>query len=551
MRRFSAPVRLLTVGLLVLSMLVSMAVCAMAMDAEGEDTPAELGATMYYLYGVNSNDPDFGAMSAPTGTFSYDSARGYYYYDIKGAGGDYCFVVSTVANSGANAVSNPAVTSIANAGSYYLSAGNYHGYACMHLWNPSGDDVRVYFTTPAAGLYAVALSAAESTTATTAPATAAPTSPQPATSATSSSGSSVVYCENAAGWSVVSAYLWNGENNNGWPGATMTNVGGNIWRLEFTGSYVNIIFSARGANQTADLTLPGSGYIYNNQTGEWSIYDTSPLQVSAFATDLSSPQYNGTAIVLSATASGVGTVMYKFSATNLGTNVTTVLGGYSTRNYATWTPQSIGSYTLTYDFIDAAGNKNQRTQTYRIESGLTVTSPYIRSVTPARGQIQRGASCAVTVAASGGITGTNLLFYKYTVKNPSGTTVNTPYYSRSASFSFTPTVIGTYTLTVSVQASDNTVATRTYTLSCVNTVTPDDDSTLATEYRPDGTLKGDADVDGDVSITDATIIQMWLAHLIGNTSINLTNADVDADGDVSITDATLIQQYLAHLIPSL
>ena len=62
-----------------------------------------------------------------------------------------------------------------------------------------------------------------------------------------------------------------------------------------------------------------------------------------------------------------------------------------------------------------------------------------------------------------------------------------------------------------------------------------------------GSLYGDADFDGEVSIMDATRIQRLLASLITEDDISLAAADVDEDGEVSIMDATRIQRYLAGL----
>lgn len=401
--------------------------------------------------------------------------------------------------------------------------------------------------------------------------TTTPTTPAP-TQGGSATGKTYVYCENEAGWSTVTAYMWNSENdkNTGWPGAAMTNIGGNIWRYEFTKSFKNIIFSQSGQNQTNDLTFPGKDYIYNNKTGEWSIYDTSPLQVGSFTSDLASPQYNGTGIKLTAEAEGEGTVYYKFSVANGST--TTVLSDYSTSNSVMWTPQTAGTYTLTYDFRDAKGNTNQRTKSYVIEDGSTVVAPYIKTVTPNGGDIQNNSNVQIKVTAGGGNTGTNLLFYKYTIKDPSNNIANVPYYTRSANYTFKPTALGLHTLTINVQGSDNKTIERSYVFSSVGTVTPTtppetqpvvqptDASPAPTQAPPAPTqappapteassiVYGDADGDGEVTILDVTYIQRSMAGVPMSKTINTLNADVDGDGDISIIDATLIQRFMVGLI---
>ena len=59
-------------------------------------------------------------------------------------------------------------------------------------------------------------------------------------------------------------------------------------------------------------------------------------------------------------------------------------------------------------------------------------------------------------------------------------------------------------------------------------------------------ILGDVDGDGEVSIMDATEIQMVIAQLLPSLE-DITVADVDGDGEVSIMDATAIQMQLAKL----
>ena len=576
---------------LCLVLLVSTVAFAISASAKDVETIADTGADTYYLWGESTNSPNFSS-SSPSGTFQYSSSLGYYYCDVSGASGDYCFVVSTISNSAAYAVKTPAVQTIESGGSYYLQSGNYHGFNCIHMWNPNGDTVRIYFKSTSAGLNAVkagseAPTQAQTTAPTTKPTSSAATSA--ATTATqaptSASGAQYVYCENEAGWSTVTAYMWNSstDSNASWPGKAMTNIGGNIWRYQLPKTYKNIIFSQSGQSQTQDLTFPGAGYVYNNSTGKWDVYDTSPLQVSFYGTDLEAPQYEGVGITLSATAEGQGTVYYKFSVSSGSNNK--VLADYSTKNYVQWIPNAAGTYTLTYEFKDAAGNTNKRTKSYSVESGLTSVSPYIKTVSPSGGEIKRNTSVSLTTNAGGGLTGTNLLFYKYTVRNSSGDIVNVPYYTLNRSYSFTPTALGAYTVTVSVQGSDNTTVEREYNFTSVNTISPTEYATTPTEtqaptqkptVKPTETqapttkptqpatqkptvkpteqatqapeiLRGDADDDGDVTVIDATVIQRYLLGAPMLTPFNEANADADDDGEITIVDSTVIQRYLLGL----
>ena len=60
------------------------------------------------------------------------------------------------------------------------------------------------------------------------------------------------------------------------------------------------------------------------------------------------------------------------------------------------------------------------------------------------------------------------------------------------------------------------------------------------------TLLGDADGDGVVTITDATMIQRVLANMPGAV-IDKAAADVDGDGEVTVIDVAFIQRFLATM----
>ena len=63
-------------------------------------------------------------------------------------------------------------------------------------------------------------------------------------------------------------------------------------------------------------------------------------------------------------------------------------------------------------------------------------------------------------------------------------------------------------------------------------------------------LLGDPDASGRVTISDATLIQKYLAKLVVfKDGVVRLCADTDADGIVTVRDATAIQKYLAGLTP--
>ncbi len=358
-----------------------------------------------------------------------------------------------------------------------------------------------------------------------------------------------VYCKNAASWGDVYCYMWkDGSGNNGeWPGKKMENIGENVWRYEVSGSFNMIIFnSGSDANKTGDMSYPGANYIYDNASNKWEPYDTSPITVRSFAIDATDTVYKNMEVNVSANATSTGgTVYYKFSVTNGGSTKT--LQDFSTANSVKWTPTAAGTYTLTCDFKDASGNENQRTVTVTVADDSSVKEPIIKKVTPGTQQVKNNTNMNIAVTAGGGKTGTNLLFYKYTVKDANGKTLNVPYYTKNATYVYKPTSLGKFTVTVSVQNSDNTTVERTYTFESVtNPTVPTEPSTPTTPVDPSGVI-GDADGDGAISILDATLIQMFKASLPAGNKINLALADYDGDGQVSVLDATAIQLWLAKV----
>ncbi|MBQ8860736.1 MAG: CotH kinase family protein [Ruminococcus sp.] len=71
------------------------------------------------------------------------------------------------------------------------------------------------------------------------------------------------------------------------------------------------------------------------------------------------------------------------------------------------------------------------------------------------------------------------------------------------------------------------------------------------DYKPLSTVKGDADLDGVVSVMDATEIQLHLASLTTMSDYAIALADVDEDNVMSVMDATEIQLFLAQMVDEL
>ncbi len=385
-----------------------------------------------------------------------------------------------------------------------------------------------------------------------------PTTATTATSATSSTKATVpsgdgttVYLKNEAGWSNVHCYMWNSDSdkNAEWPGKPMVNIGDDIYQYTASKTFANCIFNV-GSNvtQTENLTAM-NGYIYNNSTKQWSVYDTSPLQVKSFTADPNKGVYVGSDITLSALAvnnSGAA-VSYKFSASNASGN-TELISDFSSANSVVWTPQAAGKYTINFDFKDTDNNINSRTLEITVEDDSALENPVIKSVTPVNNSLVKANSpVTVSVKAGGAKIGTELKFYKYVVKDPSGAQ-NIAYYTLNDTYNFTPEKLGTYTVSVYVQGSDNRTVSQTYTYTSTNdgnVTNPTPAPTTATKPTTNpSVIKGDADGDGVLTVMDATYIQKSLVDIDGYGPVDIKVGDMDGDGRISVKDATDIQLLL-------
>ncbi len=384
-----------------------------------------------------------------------------------------------------------------------------------------------------------------------------------------------IYCQNDAGWPSVYCYMWNGSGgsgneNSGWPGKAMTNIGENVWEYTPDKNYENIIFNNNSGTQTDNLTVESGKNLFNNKTNSWDIYSTSPVKITSFTTDVESPSYTNSTVKLSAAAtSSQGAVTYKFSVKS-SSGAATVLSD-SASSSVVWTPTAAGTYTLTVDVRDSIGNNNSRSiKDFVIKDASNLAEPFISSFSNSLGTLKTikvNTSITFTTGAIGGKTGTNLLFYKFIITDPSGNE-NTPYYTLNKSYTYTPNKLGTYTVKAFVQNSYNNTVERTYTYECKGEIPADDKDTQPTQqpYNPatqpvtQGPTEpivtvpspslGDVNRDGSVNIKDATLIQKYVARMATFDDAQLKLADANKDGYVSVKDATQIQKLVAKLISS-
>ncbi|HJB95389.1 MAG TPA: starch-binding protein [Candidatus Mediterraneibacter intestinigallinarum] len=81
-----------------------------------------------------------------------------------------------------------------------------------------------------------------------------------------------IYYQNTNNWNTVYAYYWSSSNTQmaTWPGVKMTNVSSGVWKIDVPEEAEYIIFTNGSGQQTGDLTINGTGKIYNNNG--WSDY---------------------------------------------------------------------------------------------------------------------------------------------------------------------------------------------------------------------------------------------------------------------------------------
>ncbi len=426
--------------------------------------------------------------------------------------------------------------------------------------------------------------------------TTLPTSATNPTSATAPSGGmGSVYCQNDAGWSNVYCYMWNSKDdqNTGWPGVAMTDLGDGVWEYNYTKQYAHVIFnSGSDANKTSDLDTPSETSIYNNKSNSWEPYSSSPVKITSFKSNIQSPAYTGCSIKLTTVAkSSEGSLYYKYTVT--GPTGESVLSN-SAASSVTWIPTVVGNYTVTVEVSDTAGNVNSRSLKFEIKDPTSLETAFISAFSNSLGtntQIKQNTNITFTMNALGGHTGNNLLFYKFVVTDPDGGN-NIPYYTTKNTYSFTPTKLGAYAISAFVQNSYNDTVNETYTYNCVTNITetPDDTSPAPPTTAPSSTAPSSEDVkpssqpttepqnptastsgedkpstpgtnpsspsnpklgevngDGIVDIIDVTTIQKYLASLPIAKFVE-SQADVNRDGSINIKDATRIQEYLVGLV---
>ena len=322
-----------------------------------------------------------------------------------------------------------------------------------------------------------------------------PTKPRPTTPLPTQpdiEDGTTVYCVNSANWADVYVHSWipNGASTT-WPGYAMTKTGESVngfdvYKAVIEPDHTGIIFNNNDkGSQTSDLTVQ-SGKYFDVKSGKWYASLNDVPAVGALSTDR-----------------------------------------YLVGSFNSWS-------TVANEFLLNADGDSTGYVTLTLEANTTYEFKVVR----------QGAWTSNTTPITGDVE--ELVFSSSTNDNATITTT----YAGEYVFSFG---LNSSRLAVKYPTSAPTESPTekpTQAPTVEPTEKPTEKPTEAPTVKPTETqlLYGDADLDGNVTVMDATFIQLYLALKVELDEVQKKCADVDGGADVSIMDATLIQLKLAMAI---
>lgn len=335
-------------------------------------------------------------------------------------------------------------------------------------------------------------------------------------------------------------HYWNNTTKVGssWPGVAMTSEGDNIYSYELpcdVGELEGVIFKKDGGSGddsklTQDVTNI-TGNLYDLDAGTWGTYDTSSIKITSAGADLESPQYTGSKVTLAVMAEGGdGKLQYKISAND------TVLSDFSGKNTVVWEPTKEGDYTILFEVKDGSGETNKRQLSYTVKSSENAEEPIFLSASPANGaKVKKDSAVTVDVKGAGGHVNNDILFYKTEVTDPNGNVVNTAYYQTGSKITFTPSVVGEYTVTMSIQNNTVKNTTRTVSYTYVSTTEEIDTQSDVIDTQSDviDTQSDVIDTQSDVIDTQSDVIDTESDVIDTQSDVIDTQTDVDTQSDVN------------------
>ncbi len=284
-----------------------------------------------------------------------------------------------------------------------------------------------------------------------------------------------VYFRNTENWSTVNAYVWVKGTSTSvkvWPGEAMTLHEGNIYKYTVNGDYNMIIFNNGNGTQTGDLDLGQDGYLYDYSTKAWEKYaDPTPTLPTTETQETEEPKPTtppeSKIVFFNNTAgwSSVNAYMWKDGAGN-----NKAWPGVAMTNIG----EDIWQYEVTGDF-DMIIFNNGSTQTgnlsfpgsgyiYDYASGkwdIYDTSAITVKSTGTDLKSPQYKDTEITLSANATST-EGTVYYKFSVTNGGTTTVLSDF-SAVSSVKWTPSAVGTYTLTYDFKDAKGNENQRTAT----------------------------------------------------------------------------------------
>lgn len=305
-----------------------------------------------------------------------------------------------------------------------------------------------------------------------------------------------VYCVNSANWAEVYAHSWiTGGATTTWPGYAMTKTGEqvngfDVYKAVVEPDYTGIIFNNNNkGSQTADLTIQ-EGQYFDVRSGKWyASLDDIPA-VGALSTDR----------FLVGSFNSWSTVANEFmlkAEGELTAYVTIPLEANTTYEF-----KVVREGKWTSNTTPITGDVEELVFSSSVNDNATITTTY-----------------AGDYEFSFGISSSRLAV-KYPTQAPTEPPTQQP--------TVEPTEIPTVIPTETVAPTQPTTPTE-----------------IPTEVK---VLYGDVDLDKRVTVMDATLIQLYLAHKESLTDVQIKCGDVDGGNELNIMDATLIQLRLAQAI---
>ncbi|MBQ7999711.1 MAG: starch-binding protein [Ruminococcus sp.] len=336
-------------------------------------------------------------------------------------------------------------------------------------------------------------------------------------------------------WAVVNAYAWNSsssQNTGAWPGTAMSKQSDGTYAILLPeGVNPNMIIFNNGSSQTADLEI--TPYVVSRTEGSYTLTDGNGeiVTLPPVTTEPADPVETIT-VYFAKDSSWTDAYIYGFYGVEGGTATGEPLGTY---------PGIKMTYVETDDngkdiyFCDVPADIDY----IKFSDGSSTNR---RTNNAPKSMIADG-TC-YCLGTSAGTNKWNVSTYAYEAP----TDPTEPATSEPATTVPVTTVtepVSSEPVSTDATEPSSTEDTEPVSSEVITTENTEPSSTAPVEY-----LYGDADLDGVVTIKDATLIQKYSAELAGAEleGTAFTQANVSGDAAVNIRDATYIQKFVANLI---